>query len=64
MIVTHDIHEAVLLGTRIALMDSGKLTGSFSPEQFLDSNEPVAAAFAAQLRELEKLREPKSGERR
>lgn len=64
VIVTHDIHEAVLLGTRIALMDSGKLTGSFSPEQFLDSDEPVAAAFAAQLRELEKLREPKSGEHR
>ncbi|HLV95315.1 MAG TPA: ATP-binding cassette domain-containing protein [Candidatus Acidoferrales bacterium] len=64
VIVTHDIHEAVLLGTRIALMDSGKLTGSFSPEQFLDSNEPVAAAFAAQLRELEKLRESQSGERR
>jgi osmoprotectant transport system ATP-binding protein len=59
VIVTHDIHEAVLLGSRIALMDSGRLTGSFSPEQFLDSNEPVAAAFAAQLRELEDLRESK-----
>jgi hypothetical protein len=32
------------------------LTGVFSPEEFLDSNEPVAAAFAAQLRELESLR--------
>jgi osmoprotectant transport system ATP-binding protein len=58
VIVTHDIHEAVLLGTRIALIDSGKLTGSFSPEQFINSSEPVAAAFAAQLRDLEKLREP------
>jgi osmoprotectant transport system ATP-binding protein len=57
VIVTHDIHEAVLLGTRIVLMDSGRLTGSFSPEEFLDSNEPVAATFAAQLRELEDLRE-------
>ncbi|HTU35527.1 MAG TPA: ATP-binding cassette domain-containing protein [Candidatus Acidoferrum sp.] len=56
VIVTHDIHEAVLLGTRIALMDSGRLTGIFSPEEFLDSNQPVAVAFAAQLRELENLR--------
>jgi osmoprotectant transport system ATP-binding protein len=56
VIVTHDIHEAVLLGTRIALMGAGRLTGVFSPEEFLDSNEPVAAAFAAQLRELESLR--------
>jgi osmoprotectant transport system ATP-binding protein len=57
VIVTHDIHEAVLLGTRIALLDSGKLAGSFSPEEFLESSEPVAAAFAAQLREVEDLRE-------
>lgn len=56
VIVTHDIHEAVVLGTRIALMDAGRLTGVFSPEEFLDSDEPVAAAFAAQLRELENLR--------
>ena len=57
VIVTHDIHEAVLLGTRIALMDSGRLTGIFSPEQFLDSNQPVALAFAAQLREIDELKE-------
>jgi osmoprotectant transport system ATP-binding protein len=57
VIVTHDIHEAVLLGTRIVLMDSGSLTGSFSPRKFLDSNEPIAAAFAAQLRDLKNLRE-------
>lgn len=57
VIVTHDIHEAVLLGTRIALMDSGRLNGIFSPEEFLDSNQPVAVAFAAQLRELEDVRE-------
>jgi osmoprotectant transport system ATP-binding protein len=53
VIVTHDIHEAVMLGTRIALLDSGKLTGSFSPEEFLRSSEPAAAAYVAQLRELQ-----------
>lgn len=57
VIVTHDIHEAVLLGTRIALMDSGRLTGLFSPEKFLDSEQAIAAAFTEQLRELETLRQ-------
>lgn len=56
VIVTHDIGEAVLLGTRIVLVDAGKLTGSFSPEEFLHSNEPAAAAYLGQLRELENIR--------
>ena len=56
VIVTHDIQEAVLLGTRIALLDAGRLAGSFSPQNFLDSNEPIAVTFAAQLRELGNLR--------
>jgi osmoprotectant transport system ATP-binding protein len=56
VIVTHDIHEAVMLGTRIALVDSGRLTGSFSPEEFLRSREPAAAAYAGQLRELDGIR--------
>lgn len=56
VIVTHDIHEAASLGTRIALMDAGRLTGVFSPREFLDSGQPVAAAFASQLRDLENLR--------
>lgn len=53
VIVTHDIYEAVMLGTRIGLLDAGKLTGTFSPEEFLRSNEPAAAAYIAQLRELD-----------
>jgi osmoprotectant transport system ATP-binding protein len=53
VIVTHDIHEAVMLATRIALVDAGKITGSFSPEEFLRSNEPAAAAYREQVRELE-----------
>ena len=56
VIVTHDIHEAVMLGTRIALVDAGKLTGSFTPEEFLRSSEPAAAAYIAQVREIEKAR--------
>ncbi|HUJ32803.1 MAG TPA: ATP-binding cassette domain-containing protein [Candidatus Acidoferrum sp.] len=58
VIVTHDISEALLLGTRIALVDSGKLVGTFSPQEFLRSGEPVAAAYLAQLRELERSGDP------
>ena len=53
VIVTHDTSEALLLGTRIALMEAGELKGLYSPSEFLHSKEPVAAAYAAQLRALE-----------
>ncbi len=53
VIVTHDTSEALLLGSRIALMEAGDLKGIYSPHEFLHSNEPVAAAYAAQLRTLE-----------
>lgn len=53
VIVTHDINEALLLGTRIALMDSGKIAGVFSPEEFLNSKESSAAPYIAQFREME-----------
>jgi len=54
VIVTHDTGEALLLGTRIALMESGSLKGVYSPQEFLRSNEPIAAAYAQQLRDLER----------
>ncbi|HKV04976.1 MAG TPA: ATP-binding cassette domain-containing protein [Candidatus Acidoferrales bacterium] len=53
LIVTHDTSEALMLGTRIALMESGALRGIYSPKDFLNSSEPVAAAYVAQLRALE-----------
>ncbi|HEY2170696.1 MAG TPA: ATP-binding cassette domain-containing protein [Candidatus Angelobacter sp.] len=49
--VTHDVAEALMLGDRIALMDSGKLKGIFSPAEFLrspdDSVQPYVNAFRA-----------------
>jgi osmoprotectant transport system ATP-binding protein len=49
--VTHDVAEALMLGDRIALMDSGKLKGIFSPAEFLRSKdeavEPYVTAFRA-----------------
>src|SRR5579863_217913 len=52
VIVTHDTNEALLLGTRIGLVEAGELKGIYSPREFMRSNEPVAAAYAAQLRVL------------
>ena len=54
VVVTHDTGEALLLGTRIALMEAGSLRGLYSPEEFLRSSEPIAAAYAAQLHDLER----------
>jgi osmoprotectant transport system ATP-binding protein len=49
--VTHDVAEALMLGDRIALMDSGKLKGVFAPAEFLrspdDSVQPYVNAFRA-----------------
>lgn len=53
VLVTHDTSEALLLGTRIALMEAGSLKGLYFPREFLQSKEPVATAYAAQLRTLE-----------
>jgi osmoprotectant transport system ATP-binding protein len=52
VIVTHDTNEALLLGTRIGLVEAGELKGMYSPREFMQSNEPVAAAYVAQLRVL------------
>ena len=49
--VTHDLREGLLLGSRIALMDGGKLVGTYSPDDFLRATEPTAAAYVAAFRE-------------
>jgi len=43
--VTHDLHEALRLGSRIALMEAGQLVGIFTPQEFLHSSDPLAAAY-------------------
>ncbi len=37
--VTHDLREALLLGTRIALLDAGRLIGVHAPAEFLSARE-------------------------
>jgi osmoprotectant transport system ATP-binding protein len=50
VIVTHHVGEALLLGTRIGVMDAGLLVGIYSPREFLTATEPVTAAYVANLR--------------
>ncbi len=43
--VTHDLHEAMLLGTRIILMDSGRILFDGSPAAFRRSEIPLAQEY-------------------
>jgi osmoprotectant transport system ATP-binding protein len=43
--VTHDLREALRLGSRIALMEAGKLVTVLSPQEFLKSSDPWASAY-------------------
>jgi osmoprotectant transport system ATP-binding protein len=43
--VTHDLHEALRLGSRIALMEAGRLVSILSPADFLRSTDPLPAAY-------------------
>ncbi len=43
--VTHDLREALRLGTRIALMEAGRLVTVLSPAEFLRSTDSLAAAY-------------------
>ncbi len=53
VIVTHDIAEAVDLGTRIALLEAGEIRSVHAAGKFLQSDEPLAAAYVAQIRALQ-----------
>jgi osmoprotectant transport system ATP-binding protein len=43
--VTHDLREALRLGSRIALMEAGKLVTVLTPAEFLTSSDPWASAY-------------------
>jgi osmoprotectant transport system ATP-binding protein len=47
--VTHDVREALFLGTKIALLSQGRLVSTYTPEEFPRATEPEARAFAASL---------------
>lgn len=43
--VTHDLREALRLGSRIALMEAGRLVTVLAPAEFLRSADPLASAY-------------------
>jgi osmoprotectant transport system ATP-binding protein len=43
--VTHDLREALRLGSRIALMEAGRLVTVLPPQDFLRSTDSLAAAY-------------------
>jgi osmoprotectant transport system ATP-binding protein len=49
--VTHDLREALRLASRIALMEAGRLVTILSPEDFLRSSDPLAAAYMRAFRD-------------
>jgi osmoprotectant transport system ATP-binding protein len=48
--VTHDVREALLLGSRIALMDAGRIVLLETPEGFVKSENELAKAYLETLR--------------
>jgi len=45
LFVTHDIHEALAIGTRIGVLHQGRLETLAPPAEFLRAREPETAAF-------------------
>jgi osmoprotectant transport system ATP-binding protein len=43
--VTHDLREALRVGSRIALMEAGRLVTDLAPQEFMRSTNPLAAAY-------------------
>ncbi len=53
--VTHDVGEALLLGSRIAFMEGGKLREVFRPEEFLSSTDTTVKAYVDVFRDGQQL---------
>ena len=45
LFVTHDLREALRLGSRIALMEAGRLVTVLAPQEFLQSTDRWASAY-------------------
>ena len=43
--VTHDLSEALYLASRIGLFEGGRLTGVYTPEEFLNSRDSAVTAY-------------------
>jgi osmoprotectant transport system ATP-binding protein len=47
--VTHDLREALLLASRIVLLENGRIVASATPQEFLRIDHPDVQAFTASL---------------
>jgi osmoprotectant transport system ATP-binding protein len=47
VLVTHDLREALLLGTRVILLDAGQIVADANPRDFLKLDQKVAREFIA-----------------
>jgi osmoprotectant transport system ATP-binding protein len=47
--VTHDLREALLLASRIVLLEAGRIVATARPQEFLHVDHPEVRAFAAAL---------------
>jgi osmoprotectant transport system ATP-binding protein len=43
--VTHDLREALRLASRIALLEAGRLVGTFTPAEFLRARDPLVGEY-------------------
>lgn len=59
VLVTHDVREALMLGTRIGLMDHGQLVLLETPGAFLSSEDPRALAYIETLKLPDAVSQPK-----
>lgn len=53
--VTHDVSEALLLGNRIALMESGKLHGVYTPQEFVAQPDPLVTQYLEAFRAAQQI---------
>ena len=56
LFVTHDLHEALRLGSRIALLEGGKLVSVGSSGEFLSSSDPLVKKYVEAFGSIEEAR--------
>ena len=56
LFVTHDLHEALRLGNRIALLEQGRLVSMNSPQEFLNSPTPLVRKYVEAFGKPEQIR--------
>ena len=56
LFVTHDLHEALLLGSRIALLEDGRLVSIGSPRDFLQSQNALVQKYVQAFGAVQQVR--------